>query len=96
MSARDEAIEAMATALETMVPWDRFDVMVVKLQVETALDAIPSSVLARLVVDRGGMEQVGWQRAPQQDETIHRLARTPDDAKRRGERAVYRLTEETP
>ena len=62
---------------------------------EIALDAIPATVLARLAIERGGLTRVGWQRPPEHAETIHRLRRTDDEAKRKGERPVYRLAEAT-
>lgn len=86
--ARAAAIEAMCAALETMSWASGAGVRTV----EVLVDAIPRSVLAELAIERGGLEQVGWQRPPMHDETIHRLPRTADEAESWGERPVYRLT----
>ncbi len=64
-------------------------------QAAVVMDGLSGRLHAELAVERGGMEQVGWwQRSREHDETIHRLPRTANDAKRRGERPVYTLNEE--
>jgi hypothetical protein len=103
VSAREEAIEAMVAVIAAGAKEHPIDltgitawpVLPLGDAIATALDAIPPSVLAQLAIERGGLEQVGWQRAAEHDETIHRLRRTTADAKRRGERPVYRLAAAT-
>lgn len=82
--ARAEAVEAMQWRLRQ--PFDVED----PAQVATLLDAIPTGVLARLAIERGGMEQVGWQR---QRGDLHRTE--PPAHRRNEETPVYHLTEET-
>lgn len=89
-SARAEAIAAMrrspASAQLYVEPSLR------PLSLGALLDAIPASVHARLAIESGGLEQVGWLRPPEHDSTLHRLPRTPAEAQHWGEVPVYRRT----
>ena len=58
---RTEAIEAMVQAIALRLRSDEvLELAEAREDAAAVLDAIPAEVLARLAIERGGMEQVGW------------------------------------
>lgn len=61
---------------------------------EALLDAIPAGVLARLAVERGGLEVIGWAYSPYKRLALQYHLCRDEPAAHLHRQPVYRLTEE--
>lgn len=59
VTARDEAIEAMADKQDDLYRLGETDERLADRFLHRLLDAIPADVLARYLIERGGLEQIG-------------------------------------